>query len=134
MYPLRVINEPGTFVLGERTGQQVYPDASRMPHSNAGGSVPMGMNQQAMLAQQNREMAAYDRRQQQPRDRASGMASRNDEEDSAGLSLYSAAVQIHMAILDELDQVSTQALALARYKRNHEFMNEIFIHAALSEL
>ena len=32
---------------------------------------------------------------------------------------------------DDSDLISVRALSLARYKRNHEFMNEIFIHAAL---
>lgn len=32
---------------------------------------------------------------------------------------------------DEHEHISTRSLALARYKRNHEFMNEVFMHAAL---
>lgn len=31
---------------------------------------------------------------------------------------------------DELEQISTRTLALSRYKRNHELMNEVFMHAA----
>lgn len=31
---------------------------------------------------------------------------------------------------DELDQISTRTLALTRYRRNHELMNEVFMHAA----
>lgn len=31
---------------------------------------------------------------------------------------------------DELEHISTRALALTRYKRNHELMNEVFMHAA----
>ena len=77
-----------------RAGQKVFPDASRMSVSNssainANATTPMPiMNQQAMLAQQNREMAAYDRRQQQQqqqqRDRVTGINPRNEDEDSAG--------------------------------------------------
>ena len=43
---------------------------------------------------------------------------RHDEEDSA----------------EELEHISTRTLALTRYKRNHELMNEIFTHAAFSQL
>jgi hypothetical protein len=31
---------------------------------------------------------------------------------------------------DEVDQISTRTLAIARYKRNHDWMNEVFHHAA----
>jgi hypothetical protein len=31
---------------------------------------------------------------------------------------------------DEIDQISTRTLALARYKRNHDWMNQVFYHAA----
>jgi hypothetical protein len=42
---------------------------------------------------------------------------RLDEEDSA----------------DELEHISTRALALSRYRRNHELMNEVFTHAAFGQ-
>lgn len=92
-YPLRPINEPGTFVLGDRAGQKVYADGSRPPASNPAAMNPnmnamaMPMNQQAMLAQQNREMTAYDRRQQ-PRDRIPGSSQRVEDDDSGGSSSY----------------------------------------------
>lgn len=35
---------------------------------------------------------------------------------------------------DELEQISTRTLALARYKRNHEFMHEVFNYAAFGML
>ena len=31
---------------------------------------------------------------------------------------------------DESETISTRTLALTRYRRNHEFMNEVFVHAA----
>src|ERR1700722_11979842 len=31
---------------------------------------------------------------------------------------------------DETEHISTRALALTRYRRNHDLMNEVFIHAA----
>lgn len=33
-------------------------------------------------------------------------------------------------VLDEMDGISTRTLALTRYKRNHDLMNEVFVHAA----
>lgn len=33
-------------------------------------------------------------------------------------------------VLDEVDSISTRTLALARYKRNHDWMNDVFNQAA----
>ena len=35
-----------------------------------------------------------------------------------------------LAATDEIEHITTRSLALARYKRNHEFMNEVFMQAA----
>ena len=32
--------------------------------------------------------------------------------------------------LDELETISARTLALTRYRRNHEYMNEVFMYAA----
>ncbi len=32
--------------------------------------------------------------------------------------------------IDESETISTRTLALTRYRRNHEFMNEVFMYAA----
>ena len=117
---------------------------------NVGVGVGGRPDAQAMLAQQNREMEALERRSQ--RERSASMnpgqvsiafetrrgpflgfsfshpvrsphqqrqpppqpPQRLDEEDSA----------------DELEHISTRTLALTRYTRNHELMNEVFAHAA----
>jgi len=34
---------------------------------------------------------------------------------------------------DEAEQISTRSLALTRYKRNHELMNEVFMYAAFRD-
>ena len=34
---------------------------------------------------------------------------------------------------DESETISTRTLALTRYRRNHEFMNEVFMYAAFGE-
>jgi len=128
-YPLRQHNEPAVFVMGERQGQRVPPSGpvGGMPPNVASGSVGVGIgvggrpDAQAMLVQQNREMEALERRSQ--RDRSGSMnpaqrqlqpPQRHDEEDSA----------------EELEHISTRTLALTRYRRNHELMNEVFTHAA----
>lgn len=34
---------------------------------------------------------------------------------------------------DEAEQISTRSLALTRYKRNHDLMNEVFMYAAFGD-
>ncbi|KAI0251100.1 hypothetical protein BJV78DRAFT_508245 [Lactifluus subvellereus] len=126
-YPLRPHNEQAVYVLGERQGQRVPPPGpvGAMP-PNVGVGVGGRPDAQAMLAQQNREMEALERRSQ--RERSASMnpgqqrqppqpPQRLDEEDSA----------------DELEHISTRTLALTRYRRNHELMNEVFTHAAFGD-
>ncbi|KAA1472260.1 hypothetical protein DENSPDRAFT_838481 [Dentipellis sp. KUC8613] len=129
-YPLPPINELSVYVMGDKMGQKVVqggpPVPPGMPHQMQPGPQNInfgGRDPQALLAQQNREMEALERRSQ--RERSASMSQRIqqlppqriDEEDSA----------------DELEQISTRTLAAARYKRNHEFMNEVFMHAAFGD-
>ncbi|GBE85421.1 predicted protein [Sparassis crispa] len=138
VYPLRPLNEPSIFVMGEKMGQKVFtgsggsaPPGERqqslpppMAAMNMNFGVGMSGNAQALLAAQNSNMEALERRSQ--RDRSGSMStrqtqlppSRTEDEDSA----------------DESDLISTRALALTRYKRNHELMNEVFMYAAFSKL
>ncbi len=32
--------------------------------------------------------------------------------------------------IDEYDHITTRSLALSRFKRNHDYMHEVFLHAA----
>lgn len=68
-YPLRNVNEPPMFVIGERAGQKALPSGQ----GGAGGGGPPGMisignmsmsQQQAMLAQQNSQMESLERRRE----------------------------------------------------------------------
>ncbi|KAI0365351.1 hypothetical protein BV20DRAFT_766440 [Pilatotrama ljubarskyi] len=133
-YPLRSVNEPAVYVMGEKQGQKVYPGAGgpgpgrvaptldRQPvgDMSMGYGMPgMGMpgNPQAMLAHQNSNMEALEKRAL--RDRSASMSARQaaarvDDDDSA----------------DESETISTRTLALTRYRRNHELMNEVFMYAA----
>ncbi|KAL1937831.1 hypothetical protein VTO73DRAFT_12851 [Trametes versicolor] len=132
-YPLRAVNEPAVYVMGEKQGQKVFPGGSsgagrgpsavdRAPPPDMGMGYGMpGMNvpgnPQALLAHQNSNMEALEKRA--IRDRSGSMNSRQaaarvDDDDSA----------------DESDTISTRTLALTRYRRNHEFMNEVFMYAA----
>lgn len=87
-YPLRPVNEPAMYVMGEKVGQKVMLPSQRqgqpsgampnMPGMGVGmggmGMAGMGggmQHQAAMLAHQNREMEALERRQ--ARERAGGM-------------------------------------------------------------
>ncbi|KIM43265.1 hypothetical protein M413DRAFT_399631 [Hebeloma cylindrosporum] len=136
-YPLRTVNEPSVFVAGEKSGQKSYPPGAgpMQMHGSSGPSTmptaPIGMamnfsQQQAMLAQQNSNMEALERRRERER---AAMAQRSDpaagrpppsrtEDDDSG---------------DEIDQISTRTLATARYKRNHDWMNEVFHQAAFGQ-
>ncbi|CCM00989.1 uncharacterized protein FIBRA_03037 [Fibroporia radiculosa] len=124
-YPLREINEPAVFVMGDKLGQKVYPRgaaADRQPPPALGVPFTPGMpaNPQALLAQQNSNMEALERRNQRDRNGNVGARqqqphqSRIEEDDSA----------------DEGDMISTRTLALTRYRRNHDLMNEVFMFAA----
>ena len=56
------------------------------------------------------------------------------DDDSGGRLPYCLGVaRAHMSSADEYDHISTRSLALARYKRNHEYMNEVFMHAAFGK-
>ncbi|KAI0345581.1 hypothetical protein BDW22DRAFT_1324421 [Trametopsis cervina] len=123
-YPLRQPNEPAIFVLGPRQGQKVYPGGASpagLPVPDRGmGPGPMGVgfgDQQAMLAHRN---STLERRNRAERERSGSMTTRPaaqprvEDEDSA----------------DESEMISVRSLALARYRRNHEFMNAVFNQAA----
>ncbi|KAG6879230.1 hypothetical protein C0992_004291 [Termitomyces sp. T32_za158] len=127
-YPLRTVNEPSVYVAGEKMGQKVYPSGGLMQSSAPAIQQPgMPMNfsqQQAMVAQQNTSMDLLDqrRREQEQRARAQAGAAAGGqrppprpEDDDSG---------------DEIDHISTRTLALNRYKRNHDMMNEVFKYAA----
>ncbi|OAX36983.1 hypothetical protein K503DRAFT_261731 [Rhizopogon vinicolor AM-OR11-026] len=131
-YPLRQITDPPVYVIGDKMGQKAFPQAPGPgqgpgPHHQGGMPIPMppvGMNPQAMIAQQNSNMEALERRRERDRERArDGSASavgqrpgppRLDDDESA----------------DESELLSTRTLALTRYRRNHELMEEVFKQAA----
>ncbi|KAF8798883.1 hypothetical protein BYT27DRAFT_7121926 [Phlegmacium glaucopus] len=133
-YPLRTVNEPSVYVTGEKAGTKVYPPGGPQMHGGAGGpasmpptTIGLGMNlnqQQAMIAQQNNTMESLERRRERERERerardrtggTTGRPPQRVEEDDSG---------------DEVDQISTRTLAIARYKHNHDWMNEVFCQAA----
>ncbi|KAJ6478514.1 hypothetical protein C8R47DRAFT_1138590 [Mycena vitilis] len=121
-YPLRIYNEAQVYVMGEKAGQKVYPPNAGPPGGGGMGGMPMGMpfnSQQAMVAQQNNNMNMLDRRREQEQRARAGSNARPprvDDEDSG----------------DENDTISTRALSLTRYRRNHDIMAEVFTHAAYS--
>ncbi|KAF7309556.1 Zn-dependent exopeptidase [Mycena indigotica] len=113
-YPLRPVGSEGVYVLGEKAGQKV----------NAAGpldrpTMPMQFNSQQMLAQQNNNMARLEqRRREHDRVARQGLPPRADEEESG----------------DEYESsITTKALAMTRYRRNHELMAAVFTHAAFGE-
>ena len=60
-------------------------------------------------------------------------AQANDEDSGGTLAWTTCQARYILKLsfpIDEYDHISTRSLALARYKRNHELMNEVFMHAA----
>ncbi|KAG5642412.1 hypothetical protein DXG03_002814 [Asterophora parasitica] len=113
-YPLRVVNEAAIFIAGEKRGQKVYPAPGAGPMPSVAPpmqpGMPMNFNQQqAMVAQQNSSMEMLERRREQERARQRSGSN------------------------NEIDTISTRTLALNRYKRNHDIMNEVFKFAAYGD-
>ncbi|KAI0671187.1 hypothetical protein C8Q78DRAFT_844071 [Trametes maxima] len=134
-YPLRPVNEPAVYVMGEKQGQKVFPGAGgpgpgrAPPPGDRASATEMGMgygmpgmsmpgNPQALLAHQNNNMEALEKRALRDRSASMGQRpaanARAEDDDSA----------------DESETISTRTLALTRYRRNHEYMNEVFMYAA----
>jgi len=147
-YPLRQVNnEPALFVMGEKAGQKTYPPGHPMhgqpyhpvAQGGMGGGMGGGIGMRDVLAQQNRDMEALERR---GRERARGMPPGAGPQ-SVGVPGGAPGMQQQRPVggprlddddsADEIDQISTRSLALTRYKRNHELMNEVFMYAALGD-
>ncbi|GJE92567.1 hypothetical protein PsYK624_087220 [Phanerochaete sordida] len=133
-YPLRPINEPPMYVAGERSGQKAFQPGGPGPMPDRGGSMPpgaMGMpfgNPQVMLQQQNANMEALERRSQRDRDRSGSVTGRQAQHPPQQQT------RIEEDEVDEdSESITIRALALTRYRRNHEFMNEVFMHAAFGK-
>ncbi|KAG8901787.1 hypothetical protein FRB99_005104 [Tulasnella sp. 403] len=113
-YPLIPSNEPGIFVMGEKTGQKVY-SAQQQQAMNGQGFPPHGppargpmMNpqmhaQNAAIAAQNAAMNAHRNPKPIPQPPV------HDENDE-----------------DESDVVTHRDLATTRFVRNHEFLADLF--------
>ena len=125
------------------------------PGMNYPGMPPMGMprNAQGMLAHQNSQMEALERRAQRERGMSMAQVRRPllmlgpcvDVPSSvkAGVlwttmtrqvryptHICSCSVTHRRIRIDESESISARTLALTRYRRNHEFMNEVFMYAA----
>jgi len=115
VYPIRTVDEPRVFVLGERAGQRVYPPGHMAQGAGAGhgGDSGMGMTMGApmrvaeKLNHQAAQLEALNNRQLPDRPPVA-----HDEYDD-----------------DEADHLNSRTLAVMRYRRNHELMNEVFLRA-----
>ncbi|KAI0036295.1 hypothetical protein K488DRAFT_31741, partial [Vararia minispora EC-137] len=123
-YPLPPVEQPGIalFVLGENKGK-------RVPVQGGGGGGGGGMGaggqqaaqQQVQLQAQNQHMAALERQRAQAQaqahpQRAPPAPPRLEEEPDPA---------------EDIEHITTRTLAMARYRRNGEFMADVFVHAAL---
>lgn len=131
------------------------------PGGAGGGGMPITManmsmqQQQAMLAQQNSQMEALERRRERERHAAAAQAHQQgvsvcclllvrsifDCKHTFPGSMLIPQTQRHPHARvededsgDEVDQISTRSLALARYKRNHDWMNDVFHQAAFGRV
>ncbi|KAJ2916113.1 hypothetical protein MD484_g4295, partial [Candolleomyces efflorescens] len=108
-----------------------------------GGGPPPGMHagnmafnhpaaQAAMINQQSNAMEQLERRREREREREKELAAAA----ARGRSGSASGRPPHPddpGSDDEIEQISTRNLALARYKRNHDLMNEVFAQAAFGE-
>lgn len=164
--------------MGDKMGQKVFPNAPGSAPVPGGAPAPaqqiginfgvgIGGNAQALLAQQNSNMEALERR----RERSGSMggvscraarssflffscrlqctlvaSGHHSHHSSSKRALMKMTLQVdqesnqisishltHTIPSDESDWISTRTLALARYKRNHDSMNEVFFHAAFGD-
>ncbi|KAF5309335.1 hypothetical protein D9611_014001 [Ephemerocybe angulata] len=151
VYPLRTVNEPPTIVIGDKAGQKFYPPGTPGPGMqpppppsavNAPGGPtipggPPGMGNMAfnhpgataaMVNQQNAAMEQLERRREREREKERAAA-----RERAGSTSGRPQHINDDGSDDETDQISTRTLALTRYKRNHEFMNDVFRQAAFGD-
>ncbi|KAF9783168.1 hypothetical protein BJ322DRAFT_1008233 [Thelephora terrestris] len=126
-YPLQPVNLPAVYIAGDKVGQKVLQGTAGGP---PGVPPPMGMGYpvpattQSMLAQQNRQMEALERRNAEQRARGSM---------NAVCPLLGTVVVLADTCVLEKEMISTRTLALTRFQRNHEFMDEVFMQAALGD-
>ncbi|KAH9480580.1 SWI/SNF and RSC complexes subunit ssr4 [Psilocybe cubensis] len=164
-YPLMPVNEPPVYVLGEKTGQKVYPGGvgpvgggsssvgvgmggnPMHPGNPVQGGLPpsaMGMavggmsftqQQAALLAQQNSTMESLERRRERERAAAAAAAvAQRPGPDPAVARPPQQRVVEDEDSGDEMDLFPTRTLAMARYKRNHDWMNDVFNQAAFGNV
>ncbi|EAU86102.1 hypothetical protein CC1G_07181 [Coprinopsis cinerea okayama7 len=121
VYPLRPVTEPPVYVLGDKQGQKVFAQGSGMPPGPPGPGFAHPA--QAALLNQNRAFEQLDRRHERER----------EKERAHQRNISAPGRHVDDQSDDEVDQISTRALALARYKRNHELMEEVFRQAAFGD-
>lgn len=131
-YPLRTPADSniGVFVLGPRTGQKVAlagPHGAINQQAGIGGMPPIGAH--AQVSAQNRNMEEMERRRLMEQQRARGQPIGPPHGQQAGRPRYKEEDEDE----EESEHVSTRSLALTRYKRNHELMDEVFMYAAFGD-
>ncbi|KAH8825909.1 hypothetical protein DL96DRAFT_1610197 [Flagelloscypha sp. PMI_526] len=130
-YPLQAIQAPAVYVAGDRMGQRIplpgmAPMPQQVPQTGMPGMMPGAPGPFNMLHSQNASMAELEqRRREQAKLRAMQQGGVARQQPGAGRP-----DDDH----DDDDIISVQNLAMARYRRNHEWMNHVFSHAAHGEV
>ncbi|KAF5314563.1 hypothetical protein D9611_007036 [Ephemerocybe angulata] len=131
VYPLRTVNEPPTIVIGDKAGQKFYPPGTPGPGMQP-PPPPSAVNITAWFRLQ-RPQHINDDGSDGERSIPSSLLYRVPQHFSLSmnnLNTQQRTIPALASIPDEMDQISTLSLALTRYKRNHEFMNDVFRQAA----
>ncbi|KIM30738.1 hypothetical protein M408DRAFT_15260 [Serendipita vermifera MAFF 305830] len=121
-YPLPGLPHINIFVAGPRTGQMVHDDEARQLLADTQARAPEAFHHQqhpgapgyAGVAQDLSAQTSIMRELERKKRAMAPPQARRDDEDSP----------------DEDSAVSVRTLALSRYKRNHELMEEVFQRAA----
>jgi len=139
-YPLRPSQEPPVFVLGEKAGQKVFPVGHPQQHHGHGhphGHMPLSHPSQLQAQMHASHAIAGDRHREQA---LMAVASQNSVMENAlrrekdrGVRPGRPAVEEDAGVGDE-ENITFRALALARFKRNHEHLAELFSAVPISEL
>ncbi|KZV67915.1 hypothetical protein PENSPDRAFT_754536 [Peniophora sp. CONT] len=119
-YPLRhPPQDVGIVVMGEKQGQRVnMPPRPQAP--------PQADPRQIALVQQNREM------ERQRQAQAQAQAQQRAGAAPPNLPPPPPRLEEETDAAEDLEHISTRTLAATRYKRNHDYMSEVFMYAAFN--
>ncbi|KAL1718638.1 hypothetical protein EV715DRAFT_200636 [Schizophyllum commune] len=127
-YPLRPVNEPPVFVMGDRAGQKAFPPGANAGGGMGGGGMGGGMGGPGMGGGMNAMAGGMGG--------GMGGAHHPNAHGAPHAPAHRAPHQprdVAPDSDDEGDLISSRTLSMTRYRRNHEIMNEVFACAAFGK-